>query len=305
MIGAPVPDSRSSSVSTSLGSSPKAQPTQAVFFDRDNTLIISDGYLGDPAGVKLMPGAAAAVAKARQLGYAVAVVSNQSGVARGLFTEDDVRAVDRRVAEMLRAENAQATLDAQEFCPFHPAAAKAEYRRDSELRKPKPGMFLKCMSELSLRGGWAIGDAPRDIAAAKAAGLRTILFKPAGIPQSPAAEDAGGPGALPDFTATTLEQAMSIIEKETIVARPAAPADTARLERQLDQILAELKKANLPDVEFSVAKLMAGVLQISVIAFGVMIYFRWSEWYLAIKLLGVAILMQSLVTSLLIMGRQK
>ena len=73
----------------------------AVFFDRDNTLIVSDGYLGDPEKVVLMDGAADAVARARQLGFATVIVSNQSGVARGMFEEDAVHAVNERIDEML------------------------------------------------------------------------------------------------------------------------------------------------------------------------------------------------------------
>ena len=83
----------------------------AVFFDRDNTLIISDGYLGDPLQVVLIKGAADAVATVRTLGYATVVVSNQSGVARGMFNEDAVRAVDTRMDELLAAENPHAIVD--------------------------------------------------------------------------------------------------------------------------------------------------------------------------------------------------
>src|SRR5581483_2775525 len=69
----------------------------AIFFDRDNTLIVSDGYLGDPDKVVLMEGAADALARARSLGFATVVISNQSGVARGMFNEEDVRAVNHRI----------------------------------------------------------------------------------------------------------------------------------------------------------------------------------------------------------------
>ncbi len=75
----------------------------AVFFDRDNTLIVSDGYLGNPAEVKLIEGAADAVARARKMGFAAVTISNQSGVARGMFTEDAVRSVNRRMDDLLRA----------------------------------------------------------------------------------------------------------------------------------------------------------------------------------------------------------
>ncbi len=80
----------------------------AIFFDRDNTLIASDGYLGDPDGVRLIPGASGAIARARELGFAVVIISNQSGVARGLFGEDAVIAVNEKMAQLLLQENPRA-----------------------------------------------------------------------------------------------------------------------------------------------------------------------------------------------------
>ena len=185
----------------------------AVFFDRDNTLIVNDGYLGDPAGVVLMPGGAAAVAGARAVGYAVVVVSNQSGVARGLFDEAAVRAVDRRTAELLAAADPAALLDLQLYCPFHPAAAVAAYRRDSPLRKPRPGMLLAAADRLSLDLGrsWLIGDAPRDVAAGRAAGCRTVLFTPPGVAASPAA--AGTPGVTAEVNVTSLADALEYVRR--------------------------------------------------------------------------------------------
>ena len=115
----------------------------AIFFDRDNTLIVSDGYLGDPGQVRLIVGAAAAVARARALGFAVVTISNQSGVARGLFSEEAVAAVNAKLDQLLRRQNPQAKIDRHEFCPFHPEATIEKYRQDSELRKPKPGMILR------------------------------------------------------------------------------------------------------------------------------------------------------------------
>src|SRR5947209_5019368 len=137
----------------------------AVFFDRDNTLIVSDGYLGDPSKVVLVEGAGDAIARLRALGFRTVVVSNQSGVARGMFTEDAVRAVNDRTNELLRADNPRAVVDRHEFCPFHPEATVEQYRRDSDLRKPKPGMLLAAaeMMQLDLNRSWVIGDAPRDI----------------------------------------------------------------------------------------------------------------------------------------------
>src|SRR3954464_9511181 len=122
----------------------------AVFFDRDNTLIVSDGYLGDPSKVVLVEGAAAAVARVRQRGYAVVVASNQSGVARGMFSEEDVQAVNKRMDELLVAENPTAVIDRHEFCPFHPEGTIDVYARESERRKPKPGMILAAADKLAI-----------------------------------------------------------------------------------------------------------------------------------------------------------
>jgi len=83
----------------------------AVFFDRDNTLIANDGYLGDPAGVVLVEGAPELVARVRALGFATVIFSNQSGVARGLFDEDDVRAVNARLDQLLAASDPNALID--------------------------------------------------------------------------------------------------------------------------------------------------------------------------------------------------
>src|SRR5207249_1472708 len=148
------------------------------FFDRDNTLIACDDYVGDPDKVTLIDGAADAVARAKDLGYATVIISNQSGVARGMFDESAVHLVNQRLDEMLRDVNAKAIIDRHEFCPFHPEATVEKYRQDSPLRKPAPGMLLAAADAmgLDLERSWLIGDAPRDIEAGHAAGCRTILF---------------------------------------------------------------------------------------------------------------------------------
>jgi D,D-heptose 1,7-bisphosphate phosphatase len=183
----------------------------AVFFDRDNTLIVSDGYLGDPERVVLMDGAAAAVARARELGFATVVVSNQSGVGRGMFDEDAVHAVNARMDEMLIAQNPHAVIDRHEFCPHHPEATVERYREDSDRRKPGAGMILAAAEALALElsRSWLIGDAPRDVEAGKAAGCRTILFTPEGVTSSPAASASSG--VQPEHTVTSLKDAMAYI----------------------------------------------------------------------------------------------
>jgi D-glycero-D-manno-heptose 1,7-bisphosphate phosphatase len=197
----------------------------AVFFDRDNTLIASDGYLGDPAKVALIPGAAEAIARVRGLGYAVVVFSNQSGVARGMFTEEDVQAVNARMAELLLAENGAAVIDRHEFCPFHPEAEVERYRQDSDLRKPKPGMIFQAERQLALdlSRSWVVGDAPRDIDAGHAGGCRTVLVKNGALTESPAAREPGE--HAPDFEVESLREAMEVIARNRMTED--SPAEEA------------------------------------------------------------------------------
>ncbi len=186
-------------------------PRPAVFFDRDNTLIINDGYLGDPAQTVLMPNAALAVARAKALGYAVVTISNQSGVARGLFDELAVKAVNQRMDQLLLADDPGAKIDLHLYCPFHPDARVERYRKDSDLRKPAPGMILQAARQLGLDlpNSWVIGDALRDVEAGVAAGCRTVLFIPPGVPQSSHA--TGQQTVLADHTVSGLSLAIDVI----------------------------------------------------------------------------------------------
>ena len=187
----------------------------AVFFDRDNTLIVSDGYLGDPAKVELIEGAAEAVARVRSLGYAAVVFSNQSGVARGLFGEEAVHAVNARLDEMLHDQNPAAVIDRHEFCPFHPDGTVEMYREDSDLRKPRPGMIRQAAQALGLdlSRSWVVGDAPRDIEAGRAAGCRTVLVRNPHLAASPAAGAA--PAVEPDVVVDTIADAVDVIARAT------------------------------------------------------------------------------------------
>lgn len=198
---------------------------RAVFLDRDDTLIDNDGYLGDPSKVKLLTGAATAVSAIRALGYRLIVVSNQSGVARGLFDEAAVEAVNQEMCRQLR-EQAGAHIDASYYCPYHPEAPIAEYRLDHDWRKPKPGMLLQAAADfgLDLTQSWMIGDQPRDVAAGAAAGCRTILLRD---PDKGAKSADADPPALqvsPNFIVRTLADAARIIAREG--RNPSNPAPT-------------------------------------------------------------------------------
>ena len=287
----------------------------AIFFDRDNTLIVSDGYLGDPAEVRLMEGAADAVARARALGFAVVTISNQSGVARGLFGEEAVAAVNAKIEKLLSLENPGAKIDHHEFCPFHPEAAIERYRKDSELRKPRPGMILRAgeAMDLDLSASWVLGDSPRDIEAGHAAGCRTILIRDLSVSASPAALQPGG--VEPDETASNLREAMDIIEAavgtESLhqhslqTDRSAAQVgELTKIEHLAQEILDQMRRQHERVPEFSVGKMLAGITQILAIALAVGSYFYKPASEPLLPLL-VAIFLQALTISLLLMGRER
>ncbi|HEY3243386.1 MAG TPA: HAD family hydrolase [Phycisphaerae bacterium] len=150
----------------------------AVFLDRDNTLVEDPGFIDHPDKVRLMPGAAAAIRRLNEAGYHVVVVTNQSGIARGLFSEARLCEIHAHLRSVLAADGAR--LDAIYYCPYLDSeeAVVEAYCRASELRKPAPGMLLKAAQELDLDldRSWMIGDGARDIEAGRRAGCRTILL---------------------------------------------------------------------------------------------------------------------------------
>ncbi len=120
-------------------------------------------------------------------------------------------AVNRKMDELLARQNPKAIINQHEYCPFHPQAVVEKYRKDSNLRKPKPGMLLRAAKamEIDLAASWMIGDAPRDMEAGQEVGCRTILFVDPELPRSPATEV--NTGVEPDAVVHTLAQAMDFI----------------------------------------------------------------------------------------------
>ena len=151
--------------------------TKAVFLDRDGTLMEDPGYLSDAAGVKLLPGVDLAIKSLRQGRFKIVVVTNQSGIARGMLTEETLEKIHAELRRQLAEKGAM--LDAIYYCPFHPEGLVPKYTKDSDLRKPGPGMLHKAAEQLDidLHASWMVGDSIRDVIAGRTAGCRTILIR--------------------------------------------------------------------------------------------------------------------------------
>ncbi|HET7462649.1 MAG TPA: HAD family hydrolase [Longimicrobium sp.] len=202
------PHFRTASV-TQPSAAPGLRP--AVFLDRDGTIIHDREYLADPAGVELLPGAAEAIARLNRAGFFVVLVTNQSGIGRGYFTEDDYQAVHRRLIDLLEVQGAR--LDADYHCPLAPDDPDPE-----RMRKPGAGMFLLAAREhrLDLSRSWLIGDRLRDVSAAAEFGARAMLVRSAQT-ESPAPEGVRVASSLLDAVRWFLDS-----------AEPTSPPSTLR-----------------------------------------------------------------------------
>ncbi len=144
----------------------------AVFLDRDGTVVAEADYLADPDRVALIPGAAAAIRRLREAGLAVVLVTNQSGIARGLYSEADYHAVAARLDRVLEA--AGAPMDATYWCPHHP-----DFSGPCDCRKPGTGMHERAAAALTLdpAASWYVGDKVTDLLPARALGGQGILVR--------------------------------------------------------------------------------------------------------------------------------
>jgi len=276
----------------------------AVFFDRDGTLIEDPGYLNHPDQVRLLDGAAEVLKELKLLDYQAVVVTNQSGVARGIVSEEMLGRIHERLGELLAQKGA--ALDGIYYCPYHPDGVIPKYRQDSDWRKPAPGMLLAAAEEMDidLTHSWVIGDSQRDIEAGHRAGCRAILLRAASAGQ----EETGTDG--PDHVAVNIREAANMIKKfhrseqddasaneavaevesvsdqeYTVTAieakeltsepvqadTPPSAEESALADQDTSQLLAEileqLKRSEKTEMfgEFSIMRLLAGIVQVFVV----------------------------------------
>ena len=269
----------------------------AVFFDRDGTLIRDPGYVTHPDQVELLDGAGEAVKEVQLLGYKTVVVSNQPGIAKGILTEEMLEQVHGRLQDLMGGRGA--SLDAIYYCPYHPDGAVPKYRKDSDWRKPQPGMLMAAAGEMDidLTKSWIVGDSLRDTEAGRSAGCKTIL-----ISSGHAIPDTTDRNK-PDHVAVNMREAVNIIKKYhrsgqdgRIVPvfannREAAPVVDAQAseppqqdeamdlppaqdgavsdvtaEQLLASILEQLRRMQKREIfnEFSLLRLLAGIVQVFV-----------------------------------------
>ncbi len=175
---------------------------KAVFLDKDGTLVEDVPYNADPDRLTLAPGVLPGLRALAAAGYALVVVSNQSGLARGLFDESALGRVERRLRSMLQAGGID--LDGCYYCPHLPDAPMPEYRRACTCRKPQPGLLERAAAELglSLAGSWMVGDILNDVEAGHRAGCRAVLVDNGGE-----TEWLRSPVREPDVVVNTFEEA--------------------------------------------------------------------------------------------------
>ncbi len=175
---------------------------RAIFLDRDGTLIEDVGYPHKIEQIKFLPQVAEAITLSNSHGFKVIIVTNQSGVARGYFTEDAVVEFNRYIVQALSAQGA--IIDAVYFCPHHVEGAVERYRKDCTCRKPRPGMIQRAAADLDieLARSFVVGDKMSDVEAGRRATCKTVLLNEQNAVEAP------DPLQFTDFIAPSLLEAV-------------------------------------------------------------------------------------------------
>jgi len=190
-------------------------PHRAIFLDRDGTLVHPRHYPSRPEHLRLYEGIGPELRRQQAAGFRLVVVTNQSGIARGYFTEDDLRRMHEHLAASL--DRSGVRLDAIYYCPHHPDGVIPELARRCDCRKPAPGMLWRAAHDLGVdpARSWLVGDVLDDVEAGRRAGCRTVLVDLA--TESPPVTAR----RRPDFVARDTRHALRIISAvEGLAAAP-------------------------------------------------------------------------------------
>jgi D,D-heptose 1,7-bisphosphate phosphatase len=188
---------------------------RAVFLDRDGTINVEVGYLSDLAQLKLIPGAGAAVKRLNETGLKAVLVTNQSGVARGYFSESFVQETHARLEQMLRDEGAW--LDGIYYCPHHPTSGSPPYTVDCDCRKPGTGLIDRAARDLAIdvKKSYVVGDKWSDVELGQRAGAHAVLVKSGFTHDDPG--NVRPPHVVdPDFVAHDLAEAVAWIVRHAV-----------------------------------------------------------------------------------------
>lgn len=157
---------------------------RALFLDRDGVINVDHGYVHSVDNFHFVDGVFDLVKAAREAGFVVVVVTNQAGIARGYYSEEQFQRLSEWMCEQF--ERRGGAIDRVYFSPYHPTAGTGKYLKDEDTRKPRPGMILQARQELglSLERSILVGDKPSDIQAGHAAGVGlNVLYSEAGLPE--------------------------------------------------------------------------------------------------------------------------
>ena len=176
---------------------------RAIFLDRDGTIIEDPGYLDSCDKIRFLPGVSEAIKLLNENGFKVIVITNQSGVARGYFTEETLKEINKYICQSLAEQGA--CIDRVYYCPHHIEGIIEGYKKDCYCRKPNPGMVEEAVCDfgIDLRKSFVIGDKSIDVETGYRTGCRTILLA---SEESPARE--GEMAILPDHVAPNLCEAV-------------------------------------------------------------------------------------------------
>ncbi|WP_396242739.1 D-glycero-beta-D-manno-heptose 1,7-bisphosphate 7-phosphatase [Hafnia alvei] len=165
-----------------------AQLVPAIFLDRDGTINVDHGYVHESDNFQFIDGVIDAMAKLKEMGYALVLVTNQSGIARGMFTEDQFMHLTEWMDWSLADRGVD--LDGVYYCPHHPEGTVEEFRQVCDCRKPQPGMLLSAKEELNIdmSASYIVGDKIEDLLAGEAASVGTKVLVRTGKPVTPEAE---------------------------------------------------------------------------------------------------------------------